>query len=356
MSNYALILAGGSGTRFWPLSRNSQPKQLLDLFGDGTLLEQTISRLDGLVPVENIFILTNALQEEKTREIASMLPPENIFAEPAKRDTAPAVALGIGLVAARDPEANMMVLPADQLIQDTEAYQSVMRDALTVAERTEALVTVGIKPTWACPSYGYVERGKKATIPGDPLENAPFEVSCFREKPNPELAEKFLAAGNFAWNAGMFIWSISTVLNQLEKHAPELRNFVSELCQSTDLPATVAAQFPELTPISIDYALMENAERVLNIEATFDWDDVGSWISIAKYLPHQENDNAANTELASLDAENNIVFSADHGKKIALLGVSDLIVVQTEDAILVANRHQADAIKKLSDKLPPELH
>ena len=354
MSNYALILAGGSGTRFWPLSRNRQPKQLLDLLGDGTLLEQTISRLDGLVPPENIFILTNAIQEEKTREIASSLPPENIFAEPAKRDTAPAVALGIGLVAARDPEATMMVLPADQLIQDTTAYQQIMRDAVTVAAESDALVTIGIKPTWACPSYGYIERGDKATITNCQVENPPFNVSCFREKPNPELAEKFLSAGNFVWNAGMFVWSIPTVLSQLEKHAPQLSNFVHELCRSNDLPATVHNQFPELTPISIDYALMENAEHVLNIEATFDWDDVGSWISVAKYLEPQEN-NATNSKLALIDSENNIVFNNQKEIKIALLGVTDLIVVQTGDALLVANRHQADAIKKLSAHLPEEL-
>ncbi len=354
MSNYALILAGGSGTRFWPLSRNRQPKQLLDLLGDGTLLEQTISRLDGLVPPENIFILTNAIQEEKTREIASSLPPENIFAEPAKRDTAPAVALGIGLVAARDPEATMMVLPADQLIQDTTAYQQIMRDAVTVAAESDALVTIGIKPTWACPSYGYIERGDKATITNCQVENPPFNVSCFREKPNPELAEKFLSAGNFVWNAGMFVWSIPTVLSQLEKHAPQLSNFVHELCRSNDLPATVHNQFPELTPISIDYALMENAEHVLNIEATFDWDDVGSWISVAKYLEPQDN-NATNSKLALIDSENNIVFNNQKEIKIALLGVTDLIVVQTGDALLVANRHQADAIKKLSAHLPEEL-
>ena len=191
MANYALILAGGSGTRFWPLSRNSQPKQLLDLFGDGTLLEQTIARLEGLVPHENIFILTNAIQEEKTREVASMLPAENIFAEPAKRDTAPAVALGIGLIAARDPEATMMVLPADQLIKDTAAYQQVMRDAVEVAANSDALVTVGIKPTWACPSYGYIERGSKAILTNCNVENTPYEVTCFREKPNPNSPKSF---------------------------------------------------------------------------------------------------------------------------------------------------------------------
>ena len=354
-NTYALILAGGSGARFWPLSRNSRPKQLLDLFGSGTLLEQTIRRLDGLVPFENIFILTNELQAEAVRAIATMLPAENIFAEPAKRDTAPAVALGIGLIAARNPDAVMMVLPSDQLIQDTAAYQSVMRDALATAEKSDGLVTIGIRPSWACPSYGYIERGERATIPGLRCENPPVEVKRFREKPNTELAEQFLAQGHFTWNAGMFVWSLPTVIKQLASHAPELSHFVSELRKSKDLVATVAAQFSKLTPISIDYALMESADRVLNIEATFDWDDVGSWISIAKYLEKFGNENRANEPITEIDSENNIVFNARPGTRIALLGVDDLIIVQTGDALLIANRHQADAIKKLSDLLPKEL-
>jgi mannose-1-phosphate guanylyltransferase len=354
-NTYALILAGGSGTRFWPLSRNSRPKQLLDLFGTGTLLEQTIQRLDGLVPLENILILTNSLQVEAVRSVASMLPPENIFAEPAKRDTAPAVALGIGIVAARNPEAVMMVLPADQLIQDTAAYQCVMRDALATAEKSDGLVTIGIRPTWACPSYGYIERGERAYIPGLTCENPPVEVKRFREKPNPELAEQFLAQGMFSWNAGMFVWSLPTVIEQLAKYSPELAGFISELRRAPDLAATVEAQFPKLTPISIDYALMENADRVLNIEATFDWDDVGSWISIAKYLEKSGNENRSNEPISEIDSENNIVFNARPGTRIALLGVDDLIIVQTGDALLIANRHQADAIKKLSDILPDAL-
>ncbi|RYD25125.1 MAG: mannose-1-phosphate guanylyltransferase, partial [Verrucomicrobiaceae bacterium] len=221
-NTYALILAGGSGTRFWPLSRNSKPKQLLDLFGTGTLLEQTIRRLEGLVPFENILILTSDLQVEAVREIATMLPAENIFAEPAKRDTAPAVALGIGLVAARNPDAVMMVLPSDQLIQDTAAYHSVMKDALSTAEKSDGLVTIGIRPTWACPSYGYIERGERAHISGLECSNPPVEVKRFREKPNAELAEQFLAQGHFSWNAGMFVWSLPTVFQQLTRHAPEL--------------------------------------------------------------------------------------------------------------------------------------
>ncbi len=354
-NTYALILAGGSGTRFWPLSRNDRPKQLLDLFGTGTLLEQTVSRLQGLVPLENIMILTNSLQVDAVREVAHMLPPENVFAEPAKRDTAPAVALGIGLVAARNPDAVMMVLPADQLIQDTEAYQSVMRDALLVAEKSDGLVTIGLRPTWACPSYGYIERGNRASLPGIECEHPPYEVKRFREKPNADLAEQFINAGGFSWNAGMFVWSLPTVLKQLASHAPELAGFVSELRRSSDINATVAAQFPKLTPISIDYALMESADRVLNIEATFDWDDVGSWVSIAKYLSDAGSNNRANQQVSQIDSENNIVFNSTTGTHIALLGVDDLIIVQTKDAILIANRHQADSIKKLSDLLPENL-
>jgi mannose-1-phosphate guanylyltransferase len=354
-NTYALILAGGSGTRFWPLSRNDKPKQLLDLFGNGTLLEATINRLAGLVPVENILILTNSLQVESVRKIASMLPAENIFAEPAKRDTAPAVALGIGLVSARNPDAIMMVLPSDQLIKDHHAYQSVMRDALACAEHSDGLVTIGIKPTWPCPSYGYIERGERASIPGMDFQHPPVEVKRFREKPNPELAEEFLSTGGFSWNAGMFVWSLPTVIRQLAAHAPELAEFISELRGSGDLSATIEAQFPKLTAVSIDYALMETADRVLNIEATFDWDDVGSWVSIAKYLHEEGDNNRTNRNISQIDSENNIVFDATDGSHIALLGVDDLIVVKTQDALLIANRHQADAIKKLSDLLPKNL-
>ncbi|MEI6676413.1 MAG: mannose-1-phosphate guanylyltransferase [Verrucomicrobiota bacterium] len=354
-NTYALILAGGSGTRFWPLSRNTRPKQLLDLFGDGTLLEQTIRRLDGLVPPANILILTNALQEAAVREVAHMLPAANILAEPAKRDTAPAVALGIGLIAARNPQAVMLVLPSDQLIRDTATYQAVMRDALATAQQANGLVTIGIRPTWPCPAFGYIERGAAAAIPGLACAHPPHEVTRFREKPAAELAAQFLAAGSFSWNAGMFVWALPTVIEQLTRHAPELAALVADIRDAADIPATLAARFPQLTPISIDYALMEKAERVLNIEASFDWDDVGSWLSIAKYLDLTDGDNRANETITQLDSSNNIIFNARPGTRIALLGVDDLIVVQTADSLLIANRHQADAIKKLTDLLPPEL-
>lgn len=352
---YALILAGGSGTRFWPLSRDARPKQLLDLFGDGTLLEQTIRRLEGLVPLEQILILTNEKQLDAVRAAAPMLPAENIFAEPAKRDTAPAVALGIGLIAARDPEATMVVLPADQLICDHDAFRGVMRDALTTAENSDGLVTIGIRPTWPCPSYGYIERGARAEIADLSVGHEVYEVKCFREKPSPQLAEEFLRQGSFSWNAGMFVWTLPTVIRQLGRHAPELEEFIGQLRDADDLTEVIRTHFPQLPARSIDYALMEKADRILNIEATFDWDDVGSWISIAKYLPDCGEENRSNTSLSAVDSNNNIVYRSEGASRVALLGVNDLIVVQTRDALLVANRHQADSIKLLGPLLPTEL-
>lgn len=354
-STYALILAGGSGTRFWPLSRDAKPKQLLNLLDNSTLLNQTIARLEGIILKENILILTNEVQLNAVRAVASELPTENIFAEPAKRDTAPAVALGIGLIAARDPEATMVVLPADQLISNVDSFHEVLTDAVTTAQSCASLVTIGIKPTWACPSFGYIERGAKSSLVKQDLKNPPHEVTRFREKPAVSLAETFLKQGNFAWNAGIFIWTIPTVINELNTYTPELANFINNLSKTKDILSYVGTHFTELTPISIDYALMEKASCVLNIEANFDWDDVGSWISVSKYLEESSNGNRTNSPLQEVESSNNIVFTESKQTQVALLGVDDLIVVQTGDSILVANRHQADDIKKLVAKLPSEL-
>lgn len=355
-STYAVILAGGSGRRFWPLSRDHRPKQLLKLLSEQTLLEQALERLGGLVPRENILVLTNQEQETGVRALlGDKVPAENIIAEPDKRDTAPAIALGIGWVAARDPEATMMVLPADQLIKDQAAFQECLRGAVEVAAKTSALVTIGIKPTWACPSYGYIERGQRASLTGLTHPTAVYEVHKFREKPAPELAERFLAEGNFSWNAGMFIWTVAGVIAELTRHCPELARFIAEVRHSRNLAATLASQFSTLPKISIDYALMEKAGRVLNIEASFDWDDVGSWISVGKYLPADEAQNASNSPLSVIESGHNIVFT-ESGQRVALLGVENLIIVQTGDALLIADRHSADAIKKLVDLVPKELH
>lgn len=352
---FALILAGGSGTRFWPLSRNSRPKQLLNLFDDETLIEKAVNRLDGLIPPNQILILTNEAQLDAVRKLFPDLPPENIVAEPARRDTAPAIALAAGWIAARDPEATMIALPADQLVVREEEFREVLRAAVWAAETESAIVTLGIKPDWPCPSFGYIERGASIGNAGAGSGAEIFEVSRFREKPSADTAKEYLRAGGFSWNAGIFVWTIPTLMRELSRHCPQLAGFIADLRDAGDFCATVAGKFPGLEKISIDFALMENAERILNIEAEIGWDDVGGWPSVAKYLDHDENGNAYRGPLLSVDSRNNIVFSTAGLPKLTLLGVEGLIVVQTEDAILVASRDEADQIKKLVDRLPDEL-
>src|SRR5437763_10300523 len=257
---YALILAGGSGERFWPLSRRARPKQLLRLVSKKTHLEETVARLDGLVSRERILILTNTEQEEAVRKLLTDFPEQNIIAEPAKRDTAAAVALGAGWVAGRDHAATMLVLPADHVIADREAFQDTMKTAAAAAEETRSLVTIGIKPTWACPGFGYIEQGEAVHL-RDGGKIAVHRVVRFREKPNTDLAESFLRKGNFRWNAGMFVWSVPTILTEFNRHAPELADFISQVRSPENLDKILRERFPSLPRISFDYAIMEKADR-----------------------------------------------------------------------------------------------
>ena len=351
---YALILAGGSGERFWPLSRKSRPKQLLSLFSKETLLEATLRRLDGLVPPEQILVLTNADQESSVRSLCAALPRENIIAEPAKRDTAAAIALGAGWIAQRAADVTMIVLPADHFIKDTAGFQRTLQVAAAAAEETGELVTIGIKPTWACPGFGYIEQGAPLALAAGPTDPPVFEVTRFREKPNAELAESFLAQGHFRWNAGMFIWTVRAILGAFNRHAPALGEFIGRLHSGENFSDLLRDVFPALPKISIDYAIMEKATRVLMVEAGFDWDDIGGWGAIAKYLASDEEGNHGNCTVKTLEAANNIVFSSD-ARTVALIGVSDLIVVQTPDAILVCHRQEAEKIKQLVALVPPEL-
>jgi len=351
---YVLILAGGSGERFWPLSRKSKPKQLLSLFSQETLLEATVRRLDGLVPPSQILILTNADQESGVRALCPTLPPENIVAEPAKRDTAAAIALGAGWIAKRTPNATMIVLPADHVIKDTDGFQRTLRVAAAAAEETGELITIGIKPTWACPGFGYIEQGEPLQLSTGPTDPPVFDVVRFREKPNVELAESFLAQGHFRWNAGMFIWTVPSIVGAFNRHSPELGEFIARLHGNDDFSTLLRDAFPALPKISIDYAIMERAGRVLVVEAAFDWDDVGGWAAVAKYLACDDSGNHGNCDVKTIESANNIVFTSKP-RTVALLGVSDLIVVQTDDAILVCNRHEAEKIKQLVALVPPEL-
>jgi mannose-1-phosphate guanylyltransferase len=347
---YALILAGGSGERFWPVSRRLRPKQLLSLFSDRTLIEETVTRLEGLVPRERILVLTNADQEKAVRALLADLPAENIVAEPAKRDTAAAIALATGWVAARDPKAVMMVLPADHLIRDRAGFHRTLQCATALAAERNSLITIGIPPAWPCPAFGYIECGERLASTTENVHG----VVRFREKPNADLAAQFLEQGNFRWNAGIFVWAIPTIRRAFEQHVPALASFVEEIAAAKDFAAVLNDKFAALPKISIDYAVMEKAGDVLMVEAAFDWDDVGSWAAVEKYWERDAAGNSLKAPLTSIAAGNNIVFS-DTGQRIALLAVRDLIIVQTSDALLVAHRSEAENIKKLVAELPPEL-
>jgi mannose-1-phosphate guanylyltransferase len=276
------------------------------------------------------------------------LPEDNILAEPAKRDTAAAIALGVGIIAARNPSATMVVLPADHRISNQTAFQTDLRSAASIAQKSGDLITIGITPTWGCPGFGYIERGKQ-------IENSnAFEVIRFREKPDPDLAESFVRSGNFYWNAGIFLWSVNSILTELNRHAPDLAEFVSALRNSSDKKKLMSDRFQSLRKTSIDYAIMEKASRVLVKPATFDWDDVGSWTALSRYLEQLPGNNAVNCPVTLEAASNNIVFSASR-THVALLGVSDLVVVQTADAILVCHRHDVEKIKNLVQAIPKQL-
>lgn len=344
---YALVLAGGSGERFWPLSRRALPKQLLRLVSERSLLQETISRLDGFIPRERILVLTNVEQEKGVCDALGDFPRSNVIAEPAKRDTAAAVALGVGWVAAHDHNATMIALPADHVITDTSAFQKTMLVAARAAEENSALVTIGIKPKSPHPGFGYIEAG-------EPIGKDIYRVVRFREKPNIELAESFIRKGNFRWNAGMFVWTVPTILTEFNRHAPELARFISCCRSAGRFESALREKFATLPKISFDYAVMEKAEHVLVVEAQFEWDDVGSWQAVARYFEKDANGNAANCEVTALNAHENIIFDEASGN-IALLGVNNLIVVRTSDAVLVCHRHHAEKIKDLVAKLPEKL-
>src|SRR5436305_6272737 len=247
---YALILAGGSGERFWPLSRRARPKQRLRLVAKQTLLEQAVAAVAGMNAPERLLILTNVDQEAAVRELLPQVPKENIVAEPAKRDTAAAVALGAGWAAARDHSTTMIVLPADHVINDTAAFQKTLTAAAAAAEETGALVTIGIKPTWACPGYGYIEQGEAVKLRTVSPETSVHRVIRFREKPNTDLAESFLRKGNFRWNAGMFVWSVPSVLSEFNRHTPELASFISQLRAHDNFKKNLSDRFRALPRLS----------------------------------------------------------------------------------------------------------
>jgi mannose-1-phosphate guanylyltransferase len=342
---YAVIMAGGKGERFWPLSTSKHPKQLLALVGDKPLIAQAVDRLEGLVPPEHVFVVTNAELIDATREAAPLLPPENVVGEPIGRDTAAAVACGGALVKARDENGVFAVLTADQVMGDLDIFSNTLKGGMDLAEENDILVTIGIQPTYPATGFGYIESGADFQT----SENVEFKKAArFVEKPDEATATQYLETGKFFWNSGMFIWSVQALEKAFTAHCPEMAKLMDTLtayAQTGKIIEGMDATYPDLGKISIDYALMEKAENIVMACGTFYWDDVGAWPALES---HFEQDDAGNTpigQVETLDSANNIILSKDH--LTAVIGVEDLIVVQAEGVTLVCPKDRAQDIKKM---------
>jgi mannose-1-phosphate guanylyltransferase len=353
---HACIIAGGSGERFWPMSRVSAPKHLLKIFSERTLLEQTVMRLKGVVPRRNIWILTNRAQVPHVRRALPGFPRNQIVAEPSRRDTAPAAALATGLVHARRSDGIVAILPADALIKDTRRFAQQLEQAFRwAAQESEGgpahgLLTFAVTPTFPATGYGYLELGPELARGrhGSRL----LKVKRFVEKPDLRTAKAYLAGGCHAWNAGIFVWSAKRFLAEVSRTQPRIAKFVRDFPRG-DPARYLSRRFGSLPKISVDYAVLEKAAAVATVIAKFDWDDVGSWSALNKHFKADRSGNITLGEVAAIGTSNTIAVS--NGRVIGLCGVRDLVVVETPDAVLVCHKDCVQDIKRLLPGLPRHL-
>ncbi len=346
----ALIMAGGSGTRFWPKSRESHPKQLLQIVGEGTMLQNTVRRLDPLIPSERIFIVCKENQREAILAQVPQLPAENIIVEPWGKSTAPCIGLAALFMRKRFGDEVMVVLPADHLIGPAENFRETLATAGKIASEHPVLITIGIPPTFAATGYGYIQCSEEALGNG---KIKALKVKTFAEKPNLETAQRFLASGDFLWNSGMFVWRTSTIMDQLEEHLPQLNDGLLEIDRHLGQPTqheTIGRVYQQTKSISIDYGVMEKATNVVVLPANFEWNDIGSWDEVYKLSAKDKDLNAVG------DGEHVLYESAGclidvKDKVVATVGVQNLIVVESEGALLICTRERAQEVKELVDLL-----
>lgn len=349
---HAVIMAGGGGTRFWPRSRQRRPKQFLDLAGERTLLQQAYDRLESLAGPEEFWVVTGRAYLEETALQLPQLPASQLIGEPMGRDTAACIGLAAAIIAQEEPEAVMVVTPADHVIEPTQEFRRAVSGAAQMAhEHPDALITFGITPTFPATGYGYIHRGK-------PLEEgrlglAAFQVLNFREKPDQKTAESYLNTGDYLWNSGIFIWRATTLLAELARNRPELHAAVIRLAQhhgTPDWEAALEREYPKLEKISIDYAVLEHAQHVLVIQAPYVWDDVGSWLALERMHPQDVAGNTVMGKHIGVHTQNCILV-APPGHLIATVNVEDLIIIQDGDVTLVAHRDAESELKHLVSQL-----
>ena len=347
MKKTALIMAGGRGERFWPKSRQSMPKQFLSLTDDGkTMIQLTVERILSLVGIEDIYVVTNASYKELVQEQLPGLPEKNILCEPVGRNTAPCIGLGAMHIAKKYDDAVMFVLPSDHLIKYNSIFISTLNDAAQVAEMGKNLVTMGITPDYPETGYGYIK-----FCPDKTLGRA-FEVERFVEKPDLETAKAYLTTEQYLWNSGMFIWKVSTILENLEEYLPEM---YQGLCRigtaigTEDEQKVLEEEFCAFKSESIDYGIMEKAKNIYILSGSFGWDDVGSWLAVGRIKKSNEFGNVISGNAVTVDTKNTIIQGGS--KLIATVGLEDMIIVDTEDALLVCDAKDAGNIKKVLENL-----
>lgn len=342
---YSIIMAGGRGTRFWPASRQHRPKQLLTLFGQRSLLRRTVDRMAPLTPPQRVVVVTAAEHAEALAEQIPDVPSENIIVEPVGRNTAAAAGLAAAWVARRDPHAVCLVLPADHLIDDEEGFRRTLSRAAEAARASDALLTMGLKPTFPATGYGYIETGEMLDPGPPPLMN----VAAFHEKPDLETAEQYLAGGAHLWNSGMFAWRAEVLLNEIAKSLPTLAEGLAEISEhlGTEGQAKALARlYPRLPAISVDYGVLEKTENLRMVAADFGWSDVGSWEAMADLWESDEQGNACQEgNMIKREAEGNLVSAG--GRLVALVGVKNQVVVVTDDVVLVMDRARGQELSEV---------
>ncbi|MBM4319317.1 MAG: mannose-1-phosphate guanylyltransferase [Deltaproteobacteria bacterium] len=342
---YAVIMAGGSGTRFWPMSRGDTPKQFLRLLSSETLLQQTMVRIAPIIPPERVIVVTARAHAEQVRELLPGLPPDNLLLEPVGRNTAPCIGLAALLVRRRDAGATMAVLPADHFVSDEEEFRQVVVSASRLAAGGR-LVTVGIRPLRPETGYGYLRLGEHVG------EEAARFVDAFVEKPSFDTAVEYLASGHFLWNSGMFFFTPERILDELELHLPRHAAAFGRIDQAWDGPEVgqvLEREYTAMEPISIDYGVMEKAAEIAVLVGRFPWSDVGTWAALREVLPRGENDSVSMGQVVELDGRGNVLVA--DGGLVAALGLRDMVVVRSGDAVLVCPRQRAQEVRRVVEAL-----
>ena len=357
---YGVIMAGGAGTRLWPVSRGDKPKQLINVMRGKSLLQLGYDRLRGMLPPERIFVCTGAVHGQAVLENLPELPKENLLGEPEGRDTANAVGFPAAVLAKRDKDAVAAFITADHVIEPVDVFQNSIKTGFdVVAEYPNALVTFGIVPTHGHTGLGYIHRGEALMVKG--RSGAAFRVQAFKEKPDKPTADRYVESGRYYWNSGMFVWRCDTVFNELGMHLPENHKLLAAIADAWGTPnqeSVIRELYPKLKKISVDYAIMEPASQrkgkaqVVVVEMPVKWLDVGSWPALSETLAMDEHDNAIDAETACfLDSDGNIVISTDPQHLISTIGLSDMIIVHTKDATLVCPKGEAQRVKELVGKV-----